>query len=112
MRVLMVAHGAPGPSAGGTELYVDELAQTLKQAHGDEVMVFAREADRNHAEFTTRIIHRGGVTWVLVNNTYRSVANFEQTYRQPLVRARFTELLDTFLPEVAHVHHLTNLSTD
>jgi GT2 family glycosyltransferase/glycosyltransferase involved in cell wall biosynthesis len=110
MRVLLVVHGFPPSGLGGTELYADRTARGLTGA-GHEVAVFTREAVPGAAEHSVRDEHRAGVRIRWVNHTFRSAHTFEETYENP----RITRLLDAFVqdvrPDIAHVHHLTCLST-
>ena len=110
MRVLQVVHGFPPSGTGGAELYADALATGLAQA-GHEVAVFTRDAVPEQLEWTTRDEARNGVRIRRVNNTFRSVGAFEQTYSSPAIDAKFSAYLDDTRPEIAHVHHLTCLST-
>ena len=43
MRVLLVVHGFPPVAQGGTEIYADAHARTLRDRFGDDVCVLARE---------------------------------------------------------------------
>jgi glycosyltransferase involved in cell wall biosynthesis len=113
MRVLLVAHGFPPRSFGGTEQYVQDLARALVREHGDEVLVIAREADPARPEMEVRCEPRDdGLTLVSINNTFRDSRTFADSYRNPEVRRAAAEAIASFAPEVAHVHHLTCLSTD
>ena len=113
MRVLQVAHGFPPASVAGTEIYVQSLARTLAREHGDEVLVLAREADTARPEAAVRRERRDdGLTVVSVNNTFRSVRRFADSYANPAIRRAAVEVIASFAPDVAHVHHLTGLSTE
>jgi glycosyltransferase involved in cell wall biosynthesis len=113
MRVLLVAHGFPPRSFGGTEQYVQDLARALVREHADEVLVVAREADPTRPEFAARHERRDdGLTLVSINNTFRSSRTFADSYRNAAIRRAVGEVIASFAPDVAHVHHLTCLSTD
>jgi GT2 family glycosyltransferase/glycosyltransferase involved in cell wall biosynthesis len=110
MRVLLVVHGFPPSGLGGTELYADRIARGLTVA-GHEVAVFTREAVSSAEEHRVRDERRDGLHIRWVNNTFRNARTLVETYENP----RVTRLLDAFVqdvrPDVAHVHHLTCLST-
>ncbi len=110
MRVLLVVHGFPPASMGGTEVYAAAQAGALT-ALGDEVTVFAREAAPERPEYAVRDDRQGGVHVRFVNRTFHDVTCFADSYRSDRITARASDLLDDWRPDVAHVHHLTCLST-
>jgi glycosyltransferase involved in cell wall biosynthesis len=112
MRVLLVVHGFPPVAVGGTEIYVHDLARSLAADFGDQVWVLARESDPLQPEYGLRRESRAGMEVVYLNNTFRSCRSFEQTYRNAEIRRVVGALLEEVRPQVAHVHHLTCLSTD
>ena len=112
LHVLLVVHGVPPAAGGGTETYVADLAQALARRSGVRVTVLAREGDPLRPELAIRRDRRGPVDVVLVNNTYQACQSFEETYRNPALRGAVAPLLDEIRPDVAHVHHLTGLSTE
>ena len=112
MRVLLVVHGFPPTSMGGTEIYTHDLARAL-HAHGrDDIFVLAREADPRKAEYAIRTENRDGIHVTFVNNTFRACRSLEETYRNPPIRTIAARMLDEIRPDVVHVQHLTCLSTD
>ena len=112
MRVLVVVHGFPPAAQGGSEIYAYEHARTLRRRHGDEVLVLTREHDVTRGEYTVRREARAGLLVAWVNNTFRSARSFEETYRNEAIDAVAGRLIAEFRPDVAHVHHLTCLSTN
>ena len=110
MRVLIVAHGFPPSGRGGAELYAQTHASALIGS-GDDVLVLAREADSSRDEFGLRRETRDGVNVAWVNNTFASVRSFRDTYTDERIDAVAARVMDEFKPDVAHVHHLTCLST-
>src|SRR5262249_59590039 len=54
----------------------------------------------------------GRLRLVLVNQNYRELRSFEDTYRDPRMTAALASAIDRIRPDAAHLHHLTNLSTD
>ncbi len=111
MRVLIVVHGYPPSARGGSEVYAEAHARTLHDVCGDDVLVLTRDSDPERPEFDVReTVHRA-VRVVRINNTFRTVRSFEESYWQPRIAAIAAELIDAFAPDVAHIHHLTCLST-
>ena len=47
-----------------------------------------------------------------VNNTFRATTSFEDSYRNPAIARVAARFIDEWKPDVAHVHHLTCLSTE
>jgi glycosyltransferase involved in cell wall biosynthesis len=113
MRVLLVVHGFPPAAQGGTEIYAAAHARTLRDRFGDDVFVLTREADPSLPQFATRVVKNGrpGLTVGWINNTFRRARRFDETYANPSIDAVAAGLIDEFRPDVAHVHHLTCLST-
>jgi glycosyltransferase involved in cell wall biosynthesis len=112
MRILLVVHGFPPAAMGGTEIYTHDLARALLQRSGDEVFVFAREADTNRPEYSVRVEQQGGLQITFVNNTFRACRSVEESYRNPSIRDVGVALVDEIRPDVVHIQHLTCLSTD
>lgn len=111
MRVLSIVHGFPPSGAGGSELYAEAHARALVRLFGDEVFVLTREQAAHEPEYRVRYETRDGVRIRWINNTFRHASSFEETYDNPAVRALAASVIDEIRPEVAHVHHLTCLST-
>ena len=113
MRVLLVVHGFPPAAQGGTELYAAAHARTLRDRFGDDVFVLTREQDPSRPQFATRVERdtRQGIAVGWINNTFRRARRFEETYANPSIDAAAAGLIEEFDPDVAHVHHLTCLST-
>src|SRR5262245_15822792 len=110
MRILLVVHAFPPSGLGGCEVYAQAQARELLK-NGDDVLVLTREADSDAPEYRVRREERDGLSIVWINNTFRKTTSFEETYRNPAIGAIAAEVIDAFTPDVAHVHHLTCLST-
>jgi GT2 family glycosyltransferase/glycosyltransferase involved in cell wall biosynthesis len=110
MRILQIVHGFPPSGTGGAELYADSLSRGLVDA-GHDVAVFTREAVEARPEFAARDEVRHGLHIRWINNTFRSVRAFDETYAVPAVDRQLSGFLHLARPEIAHVHHLTCLST-
>jgi GT2 family glycosyltransferase/glycosyltransferase involved in cell wall biosynthesis len=111
MRVLVVVHGFPPDALGGSELYAQATSLELQRCYGDKILVVTREASRERSEYSIRREDRDGLQIVWMNNTFSTTRSFEETYRNDTISAAAERLIDEFRPDVAHVHHLTCLST-
>jgi GT2 family glycosyltransferase/glycosyltransferase involved in cell wall biosynthesis len=111
MRVLLVVHGFKPRALGGTELYAEAHARELASSHADTVLVLAREADATRPELTVREEARDGYRVQWINHTFRASTSIEDAWRAPHVAAALVPVIDAFAPDVAHIHHLTCLST-
>lgn len=119
MRILLLCHGLPPESVGGVEQHVDGLATALAAA-GHDVHVFARTSapDRAQGEFFAAAAPRRGAPRV-THAVYRweGIRALDGVYTcEPMAAT-----LRAFLAaegaagrsfDVAHVHHLTGMSTD
>jgi GT2 family glycosyltransferase/glycosyltransferase involved in cell wall biosynthesis len=112
MRVLVVVHGFPPAAQGGSEIYAYQHARALHDRHRHDVLVVTREQDPSREEYAVRRESRNGLSIAWVNNTFRYARSFEDTYRNRTIDSIAERLIDEFGPDVAHVHHLTCLSTD
>jgi glycosyltransferase involved in cell wall biosynthesis len=110
MRIVQVVNGLPPESLGGVETYAAHLSHALAQ-RGHEVTVFSRIADSARPEYTIDTVTRDGVTVTRINNTFRHLDGFAQSYVNSEIAWRFGAFLDACSPEVVHVHHLMYLST-
>lgn len=110
MRVLVIVHGFPPSALGGTEIYAEAHARALLE-QGDDVFVLTREADPARPEYAVRTEVRDGLRIASINNTFRDTRSFEETYCNTTIDAAAARLIDGFRPDVAHIHHLTCLST-
>ena len=111
MRTLVVVHGLPPLAQGGAELCAYWHATTLARVYGDDVLVIAREGDPTKPEYAVRRERRDDVSIAWINNTYAATRSFAETYDNPAITAIAAGLVDEFKPEIAHIHHLTGLST-
>ena len=111
MRILVVVHGFPPSAQGGSEIYAHAHALALRREYGDEILVLTREQDPRRPEYDVRTERRDGLQIAWVNNTFRDVRSFDESYVNPTVGRIAASLIDEFAPDVAHIHHLTCLST-
>ena len=111
MRVLQIVHGFPPHGHGGAEIYAESIAQRLAADWGDAVTVLTREHAAEAPEFRVREERRNGLALFWINNTFSTTRRFEDTYVNPRITTVAGHLIDAVGPDVAHVHHLTCLST-
>jgi GT2 family glycosyltransferase/glycosyltransferase involved in cell wall biosynthesis len=111
VKILVIVHGFPPAAEGGSEIYAQAHALALRRQCGDEVVVFTREHDPNRAEYDVRTEQRDGLRIIRVNNNFRNTRTFEETYRNEQIGAIASRVIDDVRPDVAHIHHLTCLST-
>ena len=111
MRILVVAHGFPPAAQGGSEIYASECARALRRLFSDDIVVLTREADASRAEHALRMEARDGMSIAWINNTFKSVHSFAESYANSAIDDLAGGLIDEFKPDVAHIHHLTCLST-
>lgn len=114
LRVLLLAHGFPPESVGGVEQHVDGLARALA-ADGHAPHVYTRTGREGAVGTTDTVAAAARRPFPLTRVRYRweGLRGLDDLYAVPdLDRA-----LDAFLRahagsfDVAHVHHLTGLST-
>jgi GT2 family glycosyltransferase/glycosyltransferase involved in cell wall biosynthesis len=114
MRILVVVHGFPPDAQGGSEIYAHAHARALRQRFGDDVVVLTADQDAGRPEYDVhdvRIEQPDGLRVVRINNTFRNTRTFEETYRNDAIGAIAARVIDDVRPDVAHIHHLTRLST-
>ncbi len=110
MRILLIVHGFPPLAFGGTEIYTHDLALELRGL-GHRVVVITREANPDAPEYRLRHESYRGLDVYSVNNTFRHSRSYEDAYRNPAIDSVVGKLLEELCPDVAHVQHLTCLST-
>jgi glycosyltransferase involved in cell wall biosynthesis len=116
MRILLLSHGLPPDSVGGVEQHVDGLMRALVAA-GHQVEVFAREAGPERAQGSFRTTTAGNPRITRVAYRWEQVRDLDTMYTSPPMAAALRAFLqeraaDGVRFDVAHVHHLTGMSTD
>jgi glycosyltransferase involved in cell wall biosynthesis len=110
MRIAQVIHAFPPYSVGGSENYTLALCKEF-QRRGHEVAIFHRIADFSKEEYAVEQGEVDGLPVWRMNHIFRYHDCFEKLYRDDEIDKRFAAFLDTFQPQVVHLHHLTCLST-
>lgn len=103
MNILKVIHGYPPTYNAGSEVYSQNICETLAKKH--RVEVFTREQDEYRLDFVTRKVTRNGIPITLVN-----LAREKDGYEHPKVNLAFGKTLDRFQPDIVHIGHLNHLS--
>lgn len=110
MRILFALHTWHPEGRGGTEQHARSLARTLARK-GHQLGVFTRSGDPAKPEYEVHTEWEGPTSITRINNCWREAPNFEWIYRNRAVHEAFMRELDSFKPDLVHVHHLTGLST-
>ena len=111
MKILQVVHGFPPAAQGGSEIHAHAHARALAREFGDRITILTREQDPSRPDYSVRHEQRDELSIVWVNNMFRETRSFEETYRNDTIAAIAGRVIDQFQPDVAHLHHLTCLST-
>ncbi|HGY92256.1 MAG TPA: glycosyltransferase [Planctomycetes bacterium] len=108
MKVLMAVQDYPPDFVGGVERTVEALCESLV-GFGHDVMVFAGSGDRPR-EKTVERCNRSGVNIIRVkrSSTYTNPVDVHD----PDVELEFDALVSRFSPDVLHVHHWFQTSSD
>ena len=104
MKILKIIHGFPPLYSAGSEVYSYSIVEQLSKRH--EVLVFTREENVFEPDFSFRTEHRERYNVVYVN-----MARAKDGYNHQLINERFARLVDEFKPDIAHIGHLSHLST-
>jgi GT2 family glycosyltransferase/glycosyltransferase involved in cell wall biosynthesis len=110
VRVLVIVHGFPPQAQGGSEIYADEHARALVE-RGHDVLVLTRERDITQPERHIRFEQRNGMRVAWVNNTFADTTSYADSYEHARLADAVMPVIDDWAPDVAHIHHLTCLST-
>ena len=110
MRILNVIHGWHPSGTGGTEVHARGLAYALV-GMDHAVGVFARTPDDSRQEYVLTVDWDGPISVLRINNRFQEFYSFEWIYRNEGVHKGFLKSLDSFKPDLVHVHHLTGLTT-
>ena len=101
MKILKIIHGYPPLYQAGSEVYSQSLVnELLRQGH--EVRVFTREENPFAPDFSIR---ENGILTVV------NLPREKDGYRHASLDNKFSDVVKSFHPDVAHVGHLNHLST-
>ncbi|MBK8977449.1 MAG: glycosyltransferase [Planctomycetes bacterium] len=113
LDVLLVSHGLPPESVGGVEQHVDGLARALV-AVGHRVHVWTKTGRGGAAQGSTSSAPADAATPYAVTRVayrYEGLDTLLSLYAVPLLDRALAGFLAAHRFDVAHVHHLTGLST-
>jgi rhamnosyltransferase len=110
LKILYVTSAFLPDSRGGTELHAFYLAREMQRL-GHEVLVFTRCGDMERPDYDRDSIVVDGVPVERLNYNFQDASSFEWIYKNPNIDLQFSRLIDSFAPDLVHVHHLTCLST-
>ncbi len=109
MRILLVSHGFPPDSVGGVEQHVDGLATALVAA-GHDVHVYAKTGT-GASQGDRTVVREAAPRVTRVTYRYEGLDGLRSLYAVPTLDAAFEAFLGEHEFDVAHVHHLTGMST-
>lgn len=109
MKILYVVHNFPPQPSYGCELYAFNIARALGERH--DVHVFYRVNRPDREEYGVEKGEYRGLKVCTVNNTFKNVRAFRDTYRNDAIAERFARHLDEIRPDLVHFQHVTCLST-
>ena len=110
MRILFAIHTWHPEGRGGSEHHARELAQAL-QEKGHQIGVFTRTGRPDLDRYQVVTGWDGDISVTRINNLYWETPTFEWIYKNEKVHEAFLREVDSFQPDLVHVHHLTGLST-
>jgi glycosyltransferase involved in cell wall biosynthesis len=104
-RIVHLVHGWPPFQQGGTELYAYWLARQQRGAR--DVAVYARGADRSHADGDAIELLDDGIRVRMITNNFTARNPFRRNgIRDRRVERDFDRFLRHERPELLHIHHL------
>lgn len=109
MRILFVLHTFPPETWGGTELHAQSVAKSMSREH--DVRVFCRSGDPRLPHGHLSHGFQDGLLVARFNNLFEGYEDIGSIHTDEAAHSAFVEELDSYRPDVVHVHHLTNLST-
>jgi glycosyltransferase involved in cell wall biosynthesis len=111
LKILMVVHGFPPDQMAGAEIYAFHIARGLRE-RGDEVVVFAPGQRDGLEEYEVVEEHVEGLRVLRMQNSFRDLHSFEDTYAHPVSGVRFEEILEAEAPDLVHVQHVVGTSVE
>ncbi len=109
MNILQVVHSLPPYTQAGTEIYTYNLAKELKKRNN--TFIFNRVCDFKRKEFDVWKEKIDEIDIYLINNTFKNYVSFKDTYKNEVIAAKFSAILNELRPDIVHIQHLLYLST-
>lgn len=115
MRVLLICHALPPESVGGVEQHVDGLSRELVQL-GCEVEIYARTSAPGRPQGEVVREANGNPSRTRVVYRFEGASTLDQCYQDDVLDRALEQHLNLAAAagrpfDVAHVHHLTGMST-
>ena len=112
MRILLIAHGLPPESLGGVEQHVEGLARAL-HARGHTVAIYCRTGrpDLPQGTLVADPAERWEFPVTRVAYRHEGLTTLGSLYAVPVLDAALERFLAGQRFDVAHLHHLTGIST-
>ncbi len=104
MHILKIIHGYPPNYNAGSEVYSQSIVNELSKYH--KITVFSREENNYEIDFKFRKEPKNNINFVFVN-----MPRAKDEYNHPIVNKRFEKLINEIKPDIAHIGHLSHLST-
>ena len=109
MKILFTIHYFLPEHQAGTEIYSYKLAKELSRKH--DVHLFYSETDFAREQYSlTKKSFDGMPVYEVINN--QQSALFEESYSNKTIDSIFEEILDEVQPDIVHIQHAYNLSTN
>ncbi len=96
-------------SSGGTQLHCYYLARELSRDH--QIAIFCRGADPARKDYQLFSSEYKGLKVTRINYLARDFDSFTRAYINPKIEREFGKYLDSFKPDLVHIHHLAYLSS-
>ncbi len=109
MKILKVIHGYPPTFNAGSEVYSQTLCEALSERH--EVQVFSREENLLKRDYAYRSALDERDPRILRHIVNSPSQRLHERYRHPKIDRLFSEVVESFGPDVIHIGHLNHLST-
>ncbi|MFQ5503378.1 MAG: glycosyltransferase [Planctomycetota bacterium] len=108
MKILHALHGYPPEHKGGTERYVQRLAE-VQRAAGNDVVIAAGSFSDRYDGFEETKGSRSGIRVFRISQKGLFAERWDHA-SSPFIDECFGSLLDAQRPDIVHVHHWIRLS--
>jgi len=109
LRVLSAVHGFPPKQLGGTQINVYHVSKFVSKKC--DLLVFTRDFDSSRPDYEEYVETVDGIRVYRINSV-NSARPFSYTYSDPRITDAFDRVVKRFRPDVVHVGHVFELSTD
>lgn len=102
-------HFSPS-SFGGATIVAEQMAKCLSSDHDWAVSAFSTIQSYSLPEYALRRYRNLGIDVAIIN--LPAHIPYILSYANPMVRTRFTDVLDSFKPDIVHMHAIQNLGAE